>query len=209
MKTILNLAILFMLFPFMGTSQDSTATFTSIEEALKNPNSVIRLDLSDQQIDFSLKSLREFKNMEFLSLKNDHLEQLPMEILELEKLKVLDLSGNDFSELPEDFKRLKNLEELYLNDEKKLNVKQTIDVLSEMPNLKSLHLENDHITEFPENIFKLKKLEYLYLNDNELHEIPQSIEKMNQLKYIDIQRNPIPVSIQNTFNQNGNVLMRF
>ncbi|MCZ4408271.1 leucine-rich repeat domain-containing protein [Cryomorphaceae bacterium 1068] len=209
MKTIQYLSFLFLLVPIMGISQDTTATFTSIEEALKTPNQVIRLDLSDQEIDFSLKSLREFKNMEFLSLRNDHLEQLPIEILELEQLRVLDLSGNDFTELPEEFFKLKNLEELYLNDEKRLNFTQSIDVLSKLPNLKILHLENDHISEFPENIFKLEKLENLYLNDNDLHEIPQSIQKMNQLKYLDIQRNPIPPSIQNTFNQNGNVLIRF
>ena len=169
----------------------------------------VELQIAGEDLDFSLDALKKFKNVEYLSLKDDHLEQLPMELFELRQLKVLDLSGNDFSQLPEEFARLDNLEELYLNNEKRLDLTQTIDVLSRMPNLKSLHLEGDQINEFPENIFKLDQLEKLYLNDNELEQIPQGIEQMNQLKYLDLQSNPIPRSIQNTFVPEGNVLIRF
>lgn len=206
---LLILILLTALQPVIAMAQDTLYTFTNIEEALKNPEEVLRLDLSGQTIDFSLEALRQFKNIEYLSLRNDHLKEIPEEVFALDQLKILDLSGNDFDFLPREIAELKNLEELYLNDEERLDLKQSIDALIGLPNLRTLHLEGDQIAVFPENIFELKNLEYLYLNDNELVEIPQGIHQMNRLKLVDLQSNPIPPPIQNSFNQEGNVLFRF
>lgn len=92
-----------------------------------NPDQVIRLDLSNQRIDFSASLFKKFKNLEYLSLRGDHLNEIPLEITELKNLKVLDLSGNDFVTLPESFFKLRNLEELYLNEEVNMDLSQTID----------------------------------------------------------------------------------
>ena len=89
-----------------------------MEEALKNPNEVFRLDLSNQLLNNTqLEALTKFKNLRFLSLKNDHLKEVPKSISELTNLRVLDLSGNDFKFLPTEIKKLKKLEEIYLNNE--------------------------------------------------------------------------------------------
>ena len=100
--------------------------FTTIEEALKNPLQVKRLNLSNQNLTFEPNFFQKFENLEYLSLKNDHLKELPKEIGNLKNLKILDISGNDFESIPTEFKNLLHLEELYLNDEVNLNLEKSI-----------------------------------------------------------------------------------
>jgi len=128
------------------TTADSTLLnkeFLSIDEALKTPESVFRLNLSNQNIEFSDSIWSKFTNLQYLSLKNDHLKTIPEGIGSLKNLKVIDLSGNDFKVLPTTFSGLSNLQELYLNDDKYFQFDKNIPILSKLPNLKSLHLEND------------------------------------------------------------------
>jgi hypothetical protein len=83
------LSILFSLIAFTSTAQNSDTAiyiknFTNLEEALKNPNEVFRLDLSNQLLNNTqLEALTKFKNLRFLSLKNDHLKEVPKSISEL------------------------------------------------------------------------------------------------------------------------------
>jgi Leucine-rich repeat (LRR) protein len=44
----------------------------------------------------------KFINLEYLSLKNDHLKEIPSGITKNKTLKSIDLSGNDFAILPSD-----------------------------------------------------------------------------------------------------------
>lgn len=165
--------------------------YSNLEEALKNPEKVYRLNLSNQKVQVPKDAWSKFVNLEFLSFKNDHLEEIPQEISLLKKLKVLDLSGNDFTTLPKSFSELYNLEELFLNDEKKFNLNANIDIISFLPRLKILHLENDSLLKLPKNIFKLNHLEKLFLNSNSFSEIPNELRSLNHLQYLDMKDNKI------------------
>ena len=68
-----------------NTDSSKVYTFKNLEEALENPDKVKSLDLSNQEIDFNSVSLSKFKNLEYLSLKNDGLSEVPKEILEARK----------------------------------------------------------------------------------------------------------------------------
>ena len=155
MKTLLTFFGIYFIIVINSFGQDQVdyrskeKIYTTLEEALKNPNAVFKLNLSNQDLKISHENWLKFKNLEYLKLTSDHLKSLPKEILELKNLKTLDISSNDFETLPDDFAKLENLEELYLNDEKKLNLPKTLKMLSKMPKLKSLHLENDNLTKFP------------------------------------------------------------
>ena len=127
-----------------NVSTDSI-TEVNIEKAILNPNDVIRLDLSNQKINFENIDLSQFKNLEFLSLENEHLKELPKGLSSLKKLKTLNLSGNDFKNLPSDFEELTSFEELFLNNETNFKFNDNIKTLSKLPNLKTLHLENDNL----------------------------------------------------------------
>ena len=201
MKNLFYFLVVFNLFSISFFSQskvDSLSikkTYTNLEEALKSPDKVYRLDLSDQNLSKFVVFLQKFSNLEYLSLKNDHLRTLPKEIFELQKLKILDISSNDFETLSNDFIKFKNLEELYLNNEKNLNVPQTLNLLSKLPKLKALHLEGDNLRKLPENIVKLKNLKSLYLNDNLFKEVPTQIRGLDHLQYLDLNNNQIPKNV--------------
>ena len=192
----------------IDTQKENFKKFTNIKEALLNPENVIYLDLSNQteglpNIDFS-----RFKNLQYLNLKNNHLTKIPEGIYLIKTLKTLDLSGNDFDQLPNEFSKLENLEEVYLNDESKINLPETLQVLSQLPKLKRLHLENDNITTLPKEILSFKKLEYLYLNDNKLKSVPK-IKNLDHLRVLDLKNNNIKPELQDMKNLNFGLKINF
>lgn len=174
------------------TNSDSTqfkTEYTNLDEALKNPNQVYRLNLGNQKINIADSVWQQFTNLEYLSLKNDHLKQIPKGIGLLKNLKTLDLSGNDFKILPASFMGLKNLQELYLNDEKNFKLNRNIERLGKLPSLKSLHLENDNLKILPRNFYRLGRLESLFLNNNSFNKVPIEIKGLRNLKYLDFHDN--------------------
>ena len=176
--------------------------YSNLEEALKTPEKVYRLNLSDQKFEMPSDSIWErFTNLEYLSLKNDHLKTIPFGIGNLKKLKVLDLSANDFKTLPPSFSNLLNLTELYLNDEKKIDMNKSLLVIEDLPNLRVLHLENDNLKSIPKNLFYFKNLERLYLNDNVFKRTPMELEKLKNLNYIDLHDNKFRLNNQDLKNQ--------
>lgn len=177
--------IITLLFNINSNAQNTTS--------LSNPETIIRLDLSNNKIDLEKVDFSKFVNLEYLSLKDDHLKELPKELFLLKKLKTLDLSGNDFKVLPKDFSKLKTLENLYLNDEKNLDLPQSLDILAKLPNLKSLYLDNDRINYMPTEMLKLQNLEYLSLRQNELKEFPKNINSLSHLKHLYLNENSVPL----------------
>ncbi|MBK9791797.1 MAG: hypothetical protein IPP60_01490 [Sphingobacteriales bacterium] len=96
-----------------------------MEEAFANPEIVYRLDLSNQQLNKSqVESLSKFRNLRFLSLKNDHLKEIPKSISRIDKPESIDL-GNDFKFLPTEIKKLKN-GEIYLNNDPFADINQEV-----------------------------------------------------------------------------------
>ena len=199
MKNLYSLVVFSLIFSQFGWAQieskEEKKEYTDLKKALLEPELVVRLNLSGQNINLENQNLGVFKNLEYLNLKNDHLKSIPKSISQLAKLKVLDLSGNDFVELSDDFYKLKNLEELYLNNEKNINLPKTLSLLGKLPNLKSLHLENDNLNSLPVEIKGLVNLEFLYLNQNRINEIPQELKGLDHLQYLDLKNNKITPSI--------------
>ena len=210
MKTTIIVALLFLATNSIvaQTKPDKNKKYDNIEEAMKKPELVYKLDLSNQNIDLDNVDWGKFVNIEYLNLKNDHLKKIPKGIFRLSSLKVIDLSGNDFDKLPSDFSKLTKLEEVYLNDEKNMNLPKTLNILAKLPNLKSLHLENDRLKAIPSEILNFKNLENLYLANNELEAIPQ-IKPLSHLKYLDLKSNNIRPELQDMRNLNFGFKINF
>lgn len=216
MKTKLTLAlVLYIVFSQLVICQisiDSTQIkreYSNLNEALKNPEKVYRLNLSNQNIELPKETWSKFINLEYLSFKNDHLKEIPKEIALLKNLKVLDLSGNDFKTLPLSFSELSNLEELFLNDEKNMILYDNIEIISLLPHLRVLHLENDNLSNLPKNIFKLTNLESLFLNHNNFKQIPKGINGLDHLQYLDLNDNKIKPELQDLKNLNFGFKINF
>ena len=59
------------------TKQEKGVEYNNLEEALKNPNKVYRLNLGNQKNLPKKFDLSVFKNLEFLSFENNNLEEIP------------------------------------------------------------------------------------------------------------------------------------
>jgi Leucine-rich repeat (LRR) protein len=178
--------------------------FTSLEEALKNPEKVYNLNLSNQNVAIPKEAWSKFINLEILSFKNDHLKEIPQEIGFLKNLKVLDLSGNDFTSLPKSFSELNHLEELFLNDDKNLQFDKNKKTLNLPINLRILHLEQDNLNNLPKEVYELKKLESLFLNNNNFIEVPKDLKGLKNLRKLDFHDNKIPNQLKDEQYKNQN-----
>lgn len=188
MKTCTTI-LLALLFGFKAHAQSNTEKplFTSIDIAIKKPKDVYRLSITDSLEFGKLQLLKNFENLEYLSLKGDGLRTLPIELFELKKLKALDLSGNQIEVLPNEFINLIALQELYLDNETNLDFEQAIGVVSKLPKLKVLSLRNDSLLSLPESISNLKSLQLLDLGGNQIQALPKSIVALENLEelYLD------------------------
>ena len=123
---------------------------------------------------------------------------------------MLDLSGNDFEILPQSFSCLENLSEIYLKDEKKMNLDKSLLVIENLPNLRILRLENENLKEIPKNLLHFKHLEILYLNNNKFKQPPIiDLKILKNLNYIDLHDNKFRLNNQNFHNQGFGPKIRF
>jgi Leucine-rich repeat (LRR) protein len=114
------------------------------------------------------------KSLQRLYLGENRLmdDALPL-LMVLRELRVLNLSFNDFQELPRQFfKEVVMLEELYLSGNK----------LAGLPT---------------EDLPRLNKLEVLYLNGNRLLTLPQELGKVINLSVLDVGSNGLRYNISN------------
>ncbi len=83
--------------------------FTSLDEALKNPSSVYRLDLSYSGLSEFPREILQFPNLQSLNLSNNGIIDVPAELGKLTKLQRLNLATNGIKRLPAEITALKNL----------------------------------------------------------------------------------------------------
>ncbi|HQP16886.1 MAG TPA: leucine-rich repeat domain-containing protein, partial [Bacteroidales bacterium] len=79
---------------------DTHYEFTSLEEALKRPAAVYRLNLQRQRLAEVPAEIFSFEHLEELNLSHNRIKELPGQIGELKNLTILNLSHNKLVELP-------------------------------------------------------------------------------------------------------------
>ncbi len=127
--------------------------YTSLSEALINPEKVYKLDLSKQKLKAFPMEVFKLYNLQELSLAKNKLEEIPAEIGTLTNLEILNLEKNKLATLPSTIGNLTNLKELILNRNEIYKLPPEI---GNLLNLVKLDLWSNDIDEFPEEISKLK-----------------------------------------------------
>lgn len=118
------------------------------------------------------------------------LKTFPKEILALsETLEVLDLSDNQLSELPDNIAQLKKLRILFFA-RNSFTVFPAI--LAKCPSLSMIGFKSNQITKVPEQAFP-PKLNWLILTDNKINELPKTIGKCQWLQKCALSGNRIEV----------------
>lgn len=135
--------------------------YHTMEEALKQPEDVIRLRL--ENVKDVPKDLVKLKNLQWLDMSGGKLKELPKSMAKLEMLQVLHLYGNPMINFPK--------------------------VVIKMKPLKVLNMNSCRLISIPEGISGMKKLEELYLAKNNLKGLPKDFGKLPVLKKLKINHN--------------------
>jgi len=106
------------------------------------------------------------------------LESFPPQILECENLEILDLSGNNLTELPEEFCRLSALKIAFFSDNQ---FKTFPPVLSKCSKLEMVAFKNNGMTTIPESSLSTN-LRWLILTNNRIQSLPKDIGQCQRLQ---------------------------
>ena len=144
--------------------------FTRLEDAMLNPNEVVKLDLRKQK-----------------------LKVIPNEIFGLLELRELYLDKNQITELPADISRLNKLEKLSLqHNELSLFPRSVL----ELSSLEFLDLADNMIDSIPDEIVHLEQLNTLSMWDNPIAYYSPALSKLPRLKILDLLHNTMSKETQ-------------
>jgi len=125
-----------------------------------------------------------YKMITSLSLTYRNMEVFPSQIVYLENLQTLDLSGNRIDYIPGMIFNSSNplvLKLKYLNISKNL-LKKIPKSICNLKNLAFLCVCDNQLSELPTNLDKLQSLVKICLTQNRLHHLPSSILKIRNLR---------------------------
>lgn len=146
---------------------DTIRIYTSLDEALKNPEKVQRLVLKKKRYKEFPEEIFKFENLLELDLSKNSIEVIPDSISKLSKLRILRMYKNEIHTVSDQIGQLTDLEVLILN--------------------------RNYITYIPTSIMHLTKLEELDLWGNEIGRLPEEIAYLkDNLLEINIMYNPYP-----------------
>ena len=134
---------------------DTMRAYTSLEEALKNPEKVIKLELRRKKLKSFPMEILKFPNLQYLDLTKNDITELPTEISQLQNLQYFSISKNGLLEFPPQIGELKNLFYLNANQNELTSIPVSIGNLIK---LKNLDLWSNNIDRFPDEIKDLKSL---------------------------------------------------
>ncbi|XP_042505362.1 disease resistance protein RPV1-like isoform X2 [Macadamia integrifolia] len=181
------------------------SSFKKLPESIGDLKSLVKLDLTDTQIEELPDSISRMSSLKELILNSCRsFKKLPESIGDLKSLVKLDLTDTQIEELPDSISRMSSLKELILRwchsfkklpesigDLKSLvkldlmdtQIEELPDSISRMSSLKELILRWCHsFKKLPESISDLKSLVKLDLMDTQIEELPDSISRMSSLK---------------------------
>ena len=198
---------------FYKTTED-TASQTNTK------TKIYRFNLTNSNFNTAKNHLSQLPDLRMLNLsgasKNtDTLNSLLNEIPNPEKLQVLLLNDLDLEHIPSAIKQFKNLKQLSLNKNPKLNLDETFTTIQNLPivflnlqynglnklpasiqfieTLSDLNLTGNNVTDAQTFTYlsQLKKLRSLWLNYNNLNVFPKTASQLKQLRNLYFEHNNI------------------
>lgn len=146
---------------------DNGKTYTSLTEALQEPENVYRLKLT----------------------KLANRDSLPEELFQLTELRELTIKGCRLCVLNQNLDKLTKLESLNLDKNKLLRLPESI---GNLKNLKYLCISRNIIETLPNSISNLKQLAYIDAWDNPLYVLPETIKSLQKsLQTLDLRQIPL------------------
>ena len=167
------------------------------------------MKLAEGLTEFPMEILEFAETLEVLDLSGNALSDLPPELEQLTKLKIIFASNNQFTHLPEVLGKLPNLEMVGFKTNKIKEVSEAslpsqlrwliltdneIEVLpnslGERPRLRKLALAGNRIKQLPNSMENLVNLELIRLSANQLEHFPDVLMKLPKLAWFAFAGNP-------------------
>jgi Leucine-rich repeat (LRR) protein len=172
MMRILLVLFIFSSSLLQGQLLDSVAlqvapVHTSLKDALKEPDKVVRLHLKKLKLDSIPPEVFSLPNLQELDVSRNRITYLSPDIAKLKNLQVLNISSNKLEKLPHEIGELGNLKKLFANRNNIISLPPTIGELSQ---LRLLDLWSNDIGHFPEEMSKLTSLRKLDLRNIVINE---------------------------------------
>lgn len=139
---------------------DTLSAYTNLEQALQNPDAVVKL-----------------------VLRKNHLKSFPTAILRMKNLQYLDISKNTISELPDSISLLHDLQYLACS---RTGLKRLPKEIGKLTNLVYLNLNQNDLETLPPQIGNLEKLRILDLWSNNFDSYPATLSGLKTLKVLDL-----------------------
>jgi Leucine-rich repeat (LRR) protein len=169
--------LLLTMLTFRASSQSLTPeelaeahVYTSLQEALDNPEKVYKLSLRKQKIAAIPAEIAQLKNLQWLDLSRNKLSDFPEAVCSIPSLEYLNLSRNKIEMIPKNIGEMKNLKELHLQKNKLMYLPAQIGGLS---SLEILDLWNNAVSFFPEELKELHNLRKMDLREIEINDEEQ------------------------------------
>ncbi len=193
MKTPFSILLFAVFFQFTAAAQSglldsiSLATYqeyTDLQEALKDPDSVVKLTLRKKKYKTFPTEIYQFKNLQYLDISKNKIHELPDSLVTFKNLQYLIVSKNGLESLPNNIGKLKNL--------------------------RFLNLNQNEIARLPYSFGQLENLEVADLWSNNLEYFPETLKDLRSLKVMDLRNILIPQDHQNLIQSMlPNVLIHF
>ena len=153
------------------TQINATEHYTSITNALAEPEKVQYLDLTSKNLKIFPPEITKLRNVVAINLSRNMLKKFPAELLDLPELRYVWLDEN-------------GLQNIKLDDAEMAKLKQS--------NIVFLSLNNNKLTKIPSAVFSLNNLTELRLGNNQISDV--SFDKnfdpaASNLRIIDLQKN--------------------
>lgn len=150
-------------------------------------NGIQRLDLSCGLREFPQAIFELADSLEVLNLSGNDLSQLPDDLYRLKHLRILFVSDNAFSELPACIGRCEQLQVIGF----KANRIAHVPAEALPPRLRSLILTDNQIESLPEALGDCEHLQKLMMAGNRLRRLPDSLARCKRLELLRIAVNQL------------------
>ncbi|XP_040195138.1 leucine-rich repeat-containing protein 58 [Rana temporaria] len=148
---------------------------------------ISHLDISNNTMAYIGEEILGLTRLKTLMAKNNRLDEfsLPKEIGTM-KLEVLNLSGNQFEEIPSQILQMQTLNTLSMGGNRLKSIPAEIE---NMISLEFLYLGGNFISHIPPEIANLPYLSCLVLCDNRIHSVPPQLAQVHSLRSLSLHNN--------------------
>ncbi|KAM4701700.1 leucine-rich repeat-containing protein 58 [Discoglossus pictus] len=148
---------------------------------------LLLLDISNNNLAYIGEEIQGLTKLKSLLAKNNRLDEfsLPKELGTM-KLEVLNLSGNQFEEIPSQLLQIQTLKTLSLGGNRLKDIPVEIE---NMISLEFLYLGGNFIGSIPPELANLPYLSYLVLCDNRIQSVPPQLAQLYSLRSLSLHNN--------------------